>query len=77
MVPTENTVIYYIIFLLGASFGSFLNVVIARIPMSVSIISPSSHCYSCNKKLIGMTISLYSVTLFYLENVECAVQSFL
>ena len=51
MVLTENTVIYYIIFLLGASFGSFLNVVIARIPLSVSIISPSSHCYSCNKKI--------------------------
>ena len=47
--------IYYIsiffIFLFGISIGSFLNVVILRVPKNQSIIFPSSHCYNCKKKL--------------------------
>ena len=34
-------------FLLGAVVGSFLNVVIYRLPMSQSIVSPGSHCFDC------------------------------
>ncbi|MCD6497359.1 MAG: prepilin peptidase [Deltaproteobacteria bacterium] len=33
--------------LLGASVGSFLNVVIARLPKGMSIVSPGSHCFAC------------------------------
>ena len=36
-------------FLFGASIGSFLNVVIARVPFGESIVWPPSHCCSCGK----------------------------
>lgn len=39
------------IFLLGACVGSFLNVCIYRLPARESIVFPSSHCFSCGKKL--------------------------
>ena len=43
----ENIVLYILVFGFGASFGSFLNVVIGRVPQNISIVSPGSHCYSC------------------------------
>ena len=36
-------------FVIGASVGSFLNVVIARVPFGESIVWPPSHCRSCGK----------------------------
>lgn len=36
---------------LGLVIGSFLNVVILRLPEGKSIAFPSSHCYSCKKSL--------------------------
>ena len=41
-------------FILGTFIGSFLNVVICRIPKNESIIKPRSHCQNCKK-----TIPLY------------------
>lgn len=43
----------YIIFLfaLGACVGSFLNVVVWRLPRDESLITPPSHCPRCNKPL--------------------------
>ena len=38
-------------FMIGAIFGSFLNVVIWRFPRGESIIFPPSHCSSCNKQI--------------------------
>ena len=38
---------YLIMFVFGAAFGSFLNVVIYRVPLRMSIIAPRSHCFSC------------------------------
>jgi leader peptidase (prepilin peptidase) / N-methyltransferase len=38
-------------FALGASIGSFLNVVVWRLPRNESLISPPSHCPKCNHKL--------------------------
>ena len=40
-----------VVFFLGACIGSFLNVVIYRIPRKESIIYPSSHCPKCGHKL--------------------------
>jgi len=40
-----------IIVLAGFLFGSFLNVVIYRIPKSLSLIKPASHCPNCSETL--------------------------
>ena len=37
-----------VVFIFGACWGSFLNVCIWRMPRDQSIISPGSHCGSCN-----------------------------
>lgn len=39
------------IIVLGLCFGSFLNVVIYRLPNNMNIAYPSSHCPNCNYKL--------------------------
>jgi leader peptidase (prepilin peptidase)/N-methyltransferase len=45
-------IIYYLLFfILGAVVGSFLNVVIDRLPDNQSLISPASHCPQCQTKL--------------------------
>ena len=41
----------FIVFVFGLLFGSFLNVVILRIPKDESIVFGASHCYSCHKVL--------------------------
>jgi len=40
-----------LISIFGALFGSFLNVVILRIPLNESIVFPASHCMSCKTPL--------------------------
>ncbi|MCM0605232.1 MAG: prepilin peptidase [Xanthomonadaceae bacterium] len=40
-----------IIFVLGLIVGSFLNVVIYRLPLDESVIKPGSHCTHCNKSI--------------------------
>lgn len=40
-------------FLLGSAVGSFLNVVIYRLPTRESIIFPPSHCPSCGHRLLS------------------------
>lgn len=42
---------YTVIFLLGISVGSFLNVVILRLPRNESLIKRSSHCMTCGTKI--------------------------
>jgi len=42
-----DQIIIPFLFILGASFGSFFNVVIYRMPIKQSIIIPGSHCYNC------------------------------
>ncbi len=42
--------------LMGACFGSFLNVLIDRIPAEKSIISPPSHCDACQRRLTGLDL---------------------
>lgn len=41
-----------IVFILGVSIGSFLNVCIYRIPGGRSIVSPPSSCESCGKRIL-------------------------
>jgi leader peptidase (prepilin peptidase)/N-methyltransferase len=42
---------WILIFFLGAAIGSFLNVVIYRLPRGRSLLRPPSHCTSCGKRL--------------------------
>jgi prepilin signal peptidase PulO-like enzyme (type II secretory pathway) len=42
---------YFLIFLLGICVGSFLNVVIDRLPRGESIIKRRSYCESCKKRI--------------------------
>ena len=47
----ENLLIYVFVFVIGTAIGSFLNVVIYRIPLGKSIISPPSSCPNCGEKI--------------------------
>lgn len=47
----ENFFILFLLFLLGLFFGSFLNVLIDRIPQDESVIGGRSHCDKCRKTL--------------------------
>lgn len=38
-------------FVFGACWGSFLNVVIYRVPAKKSVVSPGSHCYACGQPI--------------------------
>ena len=62
---------YYIItFLYGSIIGSFLNVIILRVPEKKSIAYPASHCPSCNEPLKWwMNIPILS---FFLLKRKCA-----
>lgn len=42
---------WFIIGFLGACIGSFLNVVIYRVPLGLSVVRPRSHCTTCKKVL--------------------------
>ncbi|MGC9361412.1 MAG: prepilin peptidase [Candidatus Syntrophosphaera sp.] len=46
-----DILIILIIAVLGASLGSFFNVLIDRVPRKESIVSPGSHCSECGKSL--------------------------
>jgi leader peptidase (prepilin peptidase)/N-methyltransferase len=48
---TENIAISLIVFIFGTMIGSFLNVVIYRIPNGESIIFPASKCQNCQTPL--------------------------
>ena len=48
---TETVMIAMMIFIFGTMIGSFLNVVIYRIPKGESIVFPSSKCQSCQTPL--------------------------
>jgi len=48
---TETAIVTLIIFIFGAMIGSFLNVVIYRIPKGESIVFPASKCQSCQTPL--------------------------
>ena len=43
--------LYFIIFLYGTVFGSFLNVLIYRLPLKENIATEHSHCMTCGAKI--------------------------
>lgn len=44
--------IYVFVCLFGLSFGSFFNVLIYRLPLGGSIVSPNSFCPNCKKQIV-------------------------
>lgn len=59
--------LFFLIF--GLIFGSFLNVIIYRLPKNESIISPASHCPDCGTRL--KPIDLVPVISFFLTKGRC------
>jgi leader peptidase (prepilin peptidase)/N-methyltransferase len=49
--PLMLAVIYVFLFIFGSIIGSFLNVVIDRLPAKQSLMYPPSHCPGCQKRL--------------------------
>jgi leader peptidase (prepilin peptidase)/N-methyltransferase len=47
----QSNLIILFVFLFGVSFGSFMNVLIYRIPKGMSVITPPSACPNCDNKL--------------------------
>lgn len=47
----QSSLIALFVLLFGLSIGSFLNVLIYRVPNGLSITSPASHCPNCNNPL--------------------------
>jgi leader peptidase (prepilin peptidase)/N-methyltransferase len=46
--PLDGFIVFAVAGLFGALWGSFFNVCIARVPLGQSVVSPGSHCFSCN-----------------------------
>ena len=51
MSAVPDIILIPILLVLGSAFGSFLNVVIYRVPKKMSIITPGSHCFSCKSPI--------------------------
>lgn len=49
--PVLKTILFAWFVLLGACIGSFLNVVIYRLPLGKSLSDPPSHCPKCNHRI--------------------------
>ncbi len=62
-------IIFIWMFIIGAIFGSFYNVVGLRIPINESIITPASHCPRCQHKLTG--IELIPILSYFIQKGKC------
>ena len=47
----EETILVAWFFVVGAAIGSFLNVVVYRLPKEISLIAPPSHCPACKHRI--------------------------
>ena len=46
-----SILLYLFVLILGLLVGSFLNVCVYRVPRDMSLVSPNSHCPSCNEPI--------------------------
>ncbi|MDD4642890.1 MAG: prepilin peptidase [Erysipelotrichaceae bacterium] len=63
--------LYYsiLVFILGTIFGSFLNVIIYRLPKNESIVYGSSHCPNCQKRI--KAYDLIPIISFFILKGKC------
>jgi len=64
-----DSIYYSLFFVFGLIFGSFLNVIIYRLPNNLSIIKPRSFCPKCKK-----TIPIYRnipIISYFIQNGKC------
>lgn len=54
MIIALQIIMYVLVFLVGASIFSFLNVVIYRVPRNISFVKGRSHCPDCDKTLSAL-----------------------
>lgn len=56
-----TAIVIILLAILGAALGSFMNVLIYRLPRKESIVFPGSHCSECGKKIpFYLNIPIYS-----------------
>lgn len=56
--------VYFFVFLFGLCIGSFLNVVVYRLPRGISLLRPRSSCPKCKKKIAWFdNLPLFSFVL--------------
>ena len=75
--PKTATMPHLFVSILDTIVGSFLNVCIVRIPKSESVISPPSHCPTCNTSVafddnIPLISYLFSAALSFLRRGDFA-----
>ncbi|MCP3984699.1 MAG: prepilin peptidase, partial [bacterium] len=51
MIPVESALLAAVAFAFGLAVGSFLNVVIHRVPMGESVVTPRSRCPGCTRPI--------------------------
>ena len=59
-----------LIFILGASIGSFINVLVYRVPQKKSIVFTRSKCTKCENSWLVLIISQLLVGFYWLVNAE-------
>ena len=65
-----DSLYYSCFFLFGTIFGSFINVIIYRIPNGLSIIHPRSHCPDCKNQIpIYRNIPIFT---YIIQNGRCS-----
>lgn len=64
-----NIFYYLSIFLAGLCLGSFLNVIIYRVPLKLSVVTPPSSCPHCEKRL--KTLDLVPLFSYLLLRGQC------
>jgi leader peptidase (prepilin peptidase)/N-methyltransferase len=51
ILPPSSLILLLWLFAMGAAIGSFLNVVVYRLPRGISLVHPGSHCPACKKPI--------------------------
>ena len=70
----EAIIVYFLIFMLGASFGSFVSALVYRREVEISIVSPPSFCDFCGKKILKRDLLPVFSFIFLKGKTRCCGQ---